>query len=63
MQGNDGTIYLNEKDRAELWKAHISKTMNEENKWDQMADADTAERQIESVLKEEIMMAFRHLKI
>ena len=25
MRGNDGTIYLNEKDGAKLWKAYISK--------------------------------------
>ena len=25
--GNDGTPYLNEEDRAKLWKAHMSKTM------------------------------------
>ena len=28
MRGNDGTLYLNEKDRAKLWKAHMSKIMN-----------------------------------
>ena len=32
--GNDGTLYLNEKDRAKLWKAHISKFMTEWNEWD-----------------------------
>ena len=31
MRGNDGTLYLNEKERAKLWKAHISKILNEEN--------------------------------
>ena len=25
MQGNDGALYLNEKDRAKLWKAYMSK--------------------------------------
>ena len=28
MRGNDGTLYLNEKDRAKFWKAHMSKIMN-----------------------------------
>ena len=23
MRGDDGTLYLNEKDRAKLWKAHM----------------------------------------
>ena len=26
MRGNDGTLYLDEKDRAKLWKAHMEKT-------------------------------------
>ena len=43
MQGNDGTLYLNEKDIAKLWKEHMSKIMNEENEWDQIADVDTIE--------------------
>ena len=28
MQGNGGTLYLDEKGRAKLWKAHMSKIMN-----------------------------------
>ena len=44
LQGNDGTLYLNEKGRAKLWKAHMSKILNEENEWDQISD--TVEGQI-----------------
>ena len=44
--GNDGTHCLCEKVRAKLWKAHLSKIMNEENEWDQVADADTVEGQL-----------------
>ena len=40
MRGNDGTFYFNEKDRAKLWRAHMTKIMNEENELDQIADAD-----------------------
>ena len=43
MQGNEGTLYLKEKDRAKLWIAHMSKIMNEKIEWDQIADADTVE--------------------
>ena len=28
MQENNETLYLNENDRAKLWKAHMSKIMN-----------------------------------
>ena len=44
MQGNDGTLFLNEKDKAKLWKVHMSKILNEENEWDQISD--TVEGQI-----------------
>ena len=32
---------LNEKEGTKPWKAHISSVLNEENKWDQIADAYT----------------------
>ena len=62
MRGNEGTLYLNIKDRAKLWKAHESKIMNEENEWDQIADADTVMGPIERVMREEIMKAFKYLR-
>ena len=37
--------------------------MNEENKWDQIADADAVEGSIESAMKGEIMEMLKHLKI
>ena len=58
MRRNDGTLYLNEKDREKLWKAHMSKLMNEENEWDQIAD--TIEGPIERVMREERMEAFKY---
>ena len=61
-RGNDVTLYLNEKDRAKLWKAHMSKILNEENECDQIADADTVEGPIERVTREEIMEAFKYLE-
>ena len=62
IRGNDGTLYLNEKDRAKLWKEHMSKIMNDHNEWDQIADADTVEGPIERVMGKEIMEAFKYLK-
>ena len=55
--------YLNEKDRAHLWKVHMSKIMSEENEWDQIVDVDTVEGPIERVMREEIMETFIYLKI
>ena len=31
MRGNDGALYVNEKNRAKQFKAHMSKIINEEN--------------------------------
>ena len=63
MRGNDGTLFPNENDRAKLRKTHMSKIMNEENELDQIADAYTVEGPIERVMREEIMEAFKYLKI
>ena len=41
----------------------MSKIVNEENEWDKIADADTVKGPIQRVLSEEIMEAFKHLKI
>ena len=41
----------------------MSKIMNEENDWDQLADADTVEGPIERLMREEIMETFKYLKI
>ena len=35
MRGNDGTLYLNEKNRAKIWKAHMSKLMKTMN-WNKL---------------------------
>ena len=48
---------------AKLWIAHTSIIMNEENKWDQITDADTVDGPTERVVREEIMEAFKYLKI
>ena len=41
----------------------MSKTMNEENGWDQIAETDTVQGQIERVMREEIMETFKRMKI
>ena len=50
MRGHCGTLYLNEKDGTKLWKVHMSKIMNEENEWYQIADVDAVEGPIERVM-------------
>ena len=55
--------YLNEKNRTKHCEAHMSKILNEKNEWDQIADADAVEGPIERVMNEEMMEAFKYLKI
>ena len=50
LRGNDGRPFLAEEDREKLWRAHLNKSMNEENECDQIADADTVEGPIERLL-------------
>ena len=41
----------------------MSKIIHIGNEWDQIADANTVEGPIEGVMREELMEAFKHLKI
>ena len=55
MKDKDGRIVVNEKDRWKLWKEHMEKVFNEENNWDQMAEADMVEGPVEGVTYEKVM--------
>ena len=61
MRENYAIHYLNVKDSAKLWKAHMSKIMDEENQWDQIAYADTVLGPIKRVMKEDILEVYKHL--
>ena len=50
---------MNEKDQGKLWKEHMEKILNVENKLDQMAEADMVERPAEIVTYEKGMKALR----
>ena len=43
MRGSDGKLNFSERHRASVWKEHMEKIMNEENEWDQKAEADRVE--------------------
>ena len=51
----DGRIVINEKERGKLWKEHMEKILNVENKWGQMAEVDMVEGPVEGVTYEEAM--------
>ena len=58
MRKNDGILEVNEKDGAKHWRAYMTKIMNEENEWDQIADADTVQGPMKRVMREEKIEAF-----
>ena len=45
-RNKDGRIVVNEEDCGKLWKEHMEKTLNVENEWDQMAEADMVKDQL-----------------
>ena len=63
MKDKDGRLVVSEKDRGKLWKDHMEKIMNVENKWDQMAEADMVERPLEEVTYEEVIKAMNKMKL
>ena len=62
MQGKGRTIYINENNEAKLWKVYVQNIINEENEFDQIADANTAERSIKGDMIDEIMEAFNPVR-
>ena len=53
---------LIEEDRAKLWKDHMEKIMNKQNKWDHMVETDLKERLVVKVTHDEIMEAIQSVK-
>ena len=53
-----------EEDRPNIWKEHIKKIMNEENKWHQnnVVETDVVERSVEKVTRNEIVEAMQKIK-
>ena len=62
MRGSDGRLSFSEKDRGRVWKEHMEKIMNEENEWDQSAEADLVEGPVEGVSREEVVKAMKKMK-
>ena len=58
----DGRLGFIEKDRAKIWKEHMEKIMNEENKWDCVVETDLVEGPVEKVVRDEIVEAMQSMK-
>ena len=51
-----------EEDRAKIWKEHMEKIINEENKWNHMVETDVVEGPVEKVARNEIVKAMQRMK-
>ena len=58
----DGRLGFIKDDRAEIWKEHMEKIMNEENEWDRMVETDLVEGPVEKVVRNEIVEAIQSMK-
>ena len=55
-------LSFGEKDRGKVWKEHMERILNEENKWDQNVKADLVEGPVERVSQEEVVKAMGEMK-
>ena len=53
----------NERERAEVWKYHIEKVINEENEWDGDVEVAVTHGPIEEVTMEEVEKAVKSMKL
>ena len=47
---------------AKIWKKHMEKIMNKENKWDHMVETDVVERPVEKVARNKIVEPMQKMK-
>ena len=62
LRGGDRQLGCIEQDRAKIWKEHMEKIINEENKWDRMVETDLVEGPVEKVVCNEIVEAIQSMK-
>ena len=62
LRGRDGQLGFIEEDSMKLWKEHMQKIMNGENKWDHMEETDIVEGPVEKVACNEIVEAMQKMK-
>ena len=64
LRERDGRLGFIEEDRAKIWKEHMEKIMNEENKWDhgEMVKTDVVEGPVEKVARNKIVEAMQRMK-
>ena len=62
VKEKDGRLGFIEEDRANIWKKHMERIMNEKNEWDHMVKTDAVEGPVEKVTRNEIVEAIQKMK-
>ena len=62
LRGRDGRLDFIEEDKAKIWKEHMEKIMNKENKWGHTVKSDVVEGSVEKVARNEIVEAMQKVK-
>ena len=62
LRGRDGRLGFIEEYRAKIWKEHVEKIVNEENKRDHMVESDAVEGPVEKVARNKIVKAMQRMK-
>ena len=58
-----GKLCVDERERAQAWKDHMEKVMNEENEWDRDVEVDVVQGPIEEVTLAEVEKAIKAMKL
>jgi hypothetical protein len=58
-----GKLCVDERERAQAWKDHMEKVMNEENEWDRDVEVDVVQGPIEKVTLAEVEKAIKAMKL
>ena len=61
LRGSGRRLNIIEEDRGKIWKEHMEKIMDEENKWDHMVETDVV-GPVEKVNRHEIVEAIQNMK-
>ena len=62
LRGGNGRLGFIEEDREKIWKEHMEKIINEENKRDHTVETDLVEGPVEKVACNEIVEAIQSMK-
>ena len=61
LRARDKRLAFIEKGKTEIWKEHMEKIINDENKWDQTMEDNVVEGPVEKVVRNQIVEAMQKM--